>query len=435
MDEHKEEEDGVEVGERRSDTAHESPGETHDEISGVVGLSAPSVNSGSEQSRTVLALDESRVLDSLPGELGEGVSLDHSSQSLLSESVLLRVGNIKEVVRHSDGHKEEDVVRGGPLVVLRLVVDEEESAVGVGKGNTGHVPEDEHEAKLLKEHVPGGDNQLLTLGARVGVQPVGVQHKHDLGGHVSVHLVLLDGSRERSEEEDEPGESHLEEHLPVDDTGSGVEVGTHEHVVDEVAGHSVLMTHVQGPPVETKGDGDTGEDGDGHDLSESVDQSVHGEHSGDMEHKRKHDGHVERVHGVAVVGQSLVTEVSQGQTVAPDTRQSHVKHSLDAQEDPQHGPSLPGGEAALQPVLPQLVAKLIPRLSSCRPRKQTVVVGGRNVQIPHEQGETSHHGKSTKRSTEIVALVSSILGLGQRRGQLGGVAELLNFALSYGRHC
>ena len=61
-----------------------------------------------------------------------------------------------------------------------MVVGNVECAVTVGKGHARHVPEDEHETKLLIVHVPSGDDQVLALGARSGVQVVREQKEDGL---------------------------------------------------------------------------------------------------------------------------------------------------------------------------------------------------------------------------------------------------------------
>ena len=83
---------------------------------------------------------------------------------------------------------------------------------------TSHIPEDEHETELLVIHVPGRDDEVLALCAGAGVQVVREEQKDGFERHVAILLVLLQAGTEGKEEEDEPWNADLEEHLEIQNT-------------------------------------------------------------------------------------------------------------------------------------------------------------------------------------------------------------------------
>lgn len=181
-------------------------------------------------------LDRARVLERLPRHLGERVAQAEGAALGGAEAVLLAVAAVPDPVDEevASEHGGED----GRVVAVRVgvVLGEVEGAVAVRERDAGEVPEDEHEAPLFVVHVPGGDDELLALGARVGVEVVRHEDEADLARDVAVGFVLAHGGAGREEEEDVPREADLEEHFEVEDAKQArVELGAHEEVVDVVA--------------------------------------------------------------------------------------------------------------------------------------------------------------------------------------------------------
>ena len=94
----------------------------------------------------------------------------------------------------------------------------------------------------------------------------------------AVAFVLARGGSAREQEQDVPGEADLEEHLEVEDAKHArVQLGTHEEVVDVVAGHAMGRAAVEGRGVCDDGDDVARDDGDREERAELVDDGVQGE--------------------------------------------------------------------------------------------------------------------------------------------------------------
>lgn len=130
----------------------------------------------------------------------ERLSDNECSLLHLSEPVLLAITCVKDIIRAKKEDVEGDIDTDGPLVDRRVVSDEVKNTMAISQRNTSHVPEDEHITPLLMRHVPGSDNQLLSLTAGIGVQPMSQKEEANLGSNISQSLILLNGSRARHKE-------------------------------------------------------------------------------------------------------------------------------------------------------------------------------------------------------------------------------------------
>ena len=117
----------------------------------LAGLAVPTI---SQNLVSVLGSDGFWVGDAAVLEVGESGALIDNTTLLLAELVLLAVGRIPDVVGEEVGGSQEDNEPEWPCVLGRVVVCNVECAVAVREGHASHVPEDEHEAKLLVVHVP-----------------------------------------------------------------------------------------------------------------------------------------------------------------------------------------------------------------------------------------------------------------------------------------
>ena len=308
------EEGGIEPRKGAAEAGDEGPAHGEPHVGRVVQLAAVAVPAIGEEVIAAGHADDARVgPDAAPGQLGEGGAGGLGAALGGAEAVLLGAARVPDPVGEEVGGEEEGEEGARPAVGQRRVVGQVDGRVAVGQRHAGHVPEDEHEAPLLVEHVPGGGDHLLALAARVGVQEVRHEQEGQLARDEAELLVLAGTGAERDEEEDEPGQAHLEEHLEVEQAEDArVELCAHEEVVDVVAGHAALRAAVEGRGIGGDGDEEAGDDGDGHEGAELVDESVKREELGDVQDDGEHDGEVKGRDAGAVVVQLLAAEVRQG---------------------------------------------------------------------------------------------------------------------------
>ncbi|KAH3665632.1 hypothetical protein OGAPHI_003820 [Ogataea philodendri] len=365
MSKHNEEKDREEPREERAKAADQSPRARLQPVGRVVKFSGVLVPSVCKQHRSVCTLDVSWVLEHLKS-------------------------------------KTEHVVARRPVILLWVVVIQIQGSVAVGVWNTGNVPEDEHESKLLVCHVPGWNNKLFTLGACVGVQIVCQEHEPGLGGDLAVFLVLFKAQAIGEEEQRVPRESDLEEHLEVDDSNSWVEWSPHENVVDRVTGHSeIILGDVESVEVQQNGERDTREDGAGHDLTKVVNDVVDLEDVEVVQHRHHDEVDVEGDVSVAKVWQLLTISVRKRLAFCPDAGQSDVEDGLeeDVREEHKHGEE--GRVCVGFDVANQEFKELRPRLVLGGPRWRPMVESSRDPHVVHQGRETGHHSQGTKRATEL----------------------------------
>ena len=187
---HAAEEDGVEPGEGALEASDEAPADGEVGVAAIMDLAGEAVPAVDQDAVADVGLDDLGVVDCLPGQLGEGLALDHLAALHGAEAVLLAVAAVPDPVDKQVAGVERNKRIAVPAVLLGRVVGEVDGAVAVRQGDTSKVPEDEHEAPLLVVHVPGGHNELLTFGAGVGVEEVSHNQETDLARDVAITLPL-----------------------------------------------------------------------------------------------------------------------------------------------------------------------------------------------------------------------------------------------------
>lgn len=114
----------------------------------------PLTPSTTQDGISCLGADTFRVFDELPGELWESFAINHVTVFLGPEYVLLAISCIPHPISEEIRSINKSQCPWVPVVVRRIILSEVYRAVAVCHWNTGHVPEDEHEAKFLIVHVP-----------------------------------------------------------------------------------------------------------------------------------------------------------------------------------------------------------------------------------------------------------------------------------------
>ncbi|KAG7728628.1 hypothetical protein KL933_001861 [Ogataea haglerorum] len=360
------------------------------------------VPSVGEQNRAVGAFDIFWVFEHLVRQIRERLPDRGVPGHGFAERIFLAVACVEEVVCREQQDKAEGIVRRRPLVLLRVVVVQVQSSVAVRVWHAGDVPEDEHEAELFVRHVPGRHDELLALGARVGVQIVGQQHEHSLGRHGAVLLVLFETHAVGEEEQRVPRQSDLEEHFQVDEADSRVERSTHEHVVQVVAGHSeIVLGDEERPQVEDNGEAEAGDDGTGHDFAEIVEDVVDFENVQIVQQRGQREGDVERGVGVAEVRQLLAVSVRKRLALCPDSWQSDVEQGLNEHKRDKHKDGRWGRRGVRFHVMCHFAEELGPRLAVPGPGRAAVVEAGRDPHVVHQRREAHHHGNHARRPAKL----------------------------------
>jgi hypothetical protein len=361
VNDHTSEEDGVEPGKRRVEAGDQTPRDSEEKIASVVDLACLAVPAISQDLVSVLGGDGLGVGDATVLEVGEGGALVHNATLFLAELVLLAVGGVPDVVHAEVGDCQGNDKPCRPSVLARVVVGDVECAVAVGEGHTSHVPEDEHEAELLvvhvpevvlakerplleSRHLPGSDDQVLALGARVGIKPVSKEEEDSFAGDVAIRLVLLQTSTERQEEEDEPRNANLKEHLEVQNAKEpGVQLRSKEEVDNDVVSHADGGTTDARRDVCDSRAKKTGDNGNGHNVAELINQSVELEDASEVEGQHDDDAGIEGPHCGAVVVKLLSAQVRKRLALAVDSRHEHVESHLHQSKEPVDLPRLVGG--------------------------------------------------------------------------------------------
>lgn len=373
------------------ETGDETPRDSEPDVGSVVDLAGKTIPAVNENS-TLRSDNGLGVLDGLPRDLGECLAPDDLATLHGAEAVLLAVAAVPNPVPEEVSAVHGDKGVAVPAVLGGSVVGQVDGAVAVGQRDTSEVPEDEHKPPFLVVHVPGGDDELLTLGASVGVQVVSHDEEHDFTRDVAVLLVLASGSTEGEDQKNEPRHADLEEHLEVKDTEHArVQLSTHEEIIDGVAGHAVLLATVQSGEVGNEGDDKTAKDGDRQKRTKLVNGVVHWPDTGEVQNTQNGKGEVQADVGIAVVWELLVVGMRERLSVSPDTRKETVASTLEDQVGPVPSPSLEGGERASVNVVEELLGESRPALSGDARGEFAVVVGGTNPHVPHEDREADHH--------------------------------------------
>lgn len=423
MRNHGNKEHGIKPRERALKPRDQPPVERKVDVARVMHLARQPVPAIGQDLVAQPRLNGARVLERLPRDLGERVAQAEGAALGGAEAVLLAVAAVPDPVDEEVAGEEggED----GRVVAVRVgvVLGEVEGAVAVRERDAGEVPEDEHEAPLLVVHVPGGDNELLALGARVGVEVVRHEQEADLARDVAVGFVLAHGGAGREEEQDVPREADLEEHFKVEDAKHArVELGAHEEVVDVVARHAVRGAARKGRGVGDDADDVAREDGDREERAELVDDGRQAEEAGEVQRRHDGDGGVEGGVGRAVVRELLAAHEGQGLAVGPDAGHQAIARALKDEEGPVHGPGFGVGKGARVDEVDEVEAELLEALVGRGRGEAPVVVLGTDPHVPHEHGEADHHEAHERGTKELV--LARVVDLGVHAGP-PAVDELL----------
>lgn len=236
------------------ESGDQAPGDGEPYVCSVVNLARQTVPAIDEDS-ALGSLYGLGIVDRLPGNLGEGVASHHLSALHGTEAILLAVAAIPDPVPEEVGSEHGYKERLVPAVLGGGVVGQVDGAMAVGQGNTSKVPEDEHEPPLLVVDVPGGDDELLTFGTGIGVEVVSHNEEPDFAGNVAVPLPLTSSGAETENEEEVPRHADLAEHLEIQNAKhAGVQLGTHEKVINGIARHAMLFATVQSREVGNEAD-------------------------------------------------------------------------------------------------------------------------------------------------------------------------------------
>ena len=255
---------------------------------------------------------------------------------------------MQTLTNDQESEVEVDQIRRIGGINAGLVLQDVERLVAVEERHTADVPEVQHPAEVLVEHVPGAGNAVLTLGGGVGVQPVREDHEGHVGGDVAEGLVLLHRAGQSEEHQGDPGPAALGDHLDVHLADAGVQDGAHEEVINHVAGAGrgavVLVGHGQAVQVPAH----SGHIGDDHRGDQAL--AVVVRHVGQRENtivvrrEKQHDAEVVARIAIAVIVQALAIR-SGGQTLHGESRHETGQQDLHEEEKEVRHPNSLGRNA------------------------------------------------------------------------------------------
>mmetsp|Transcript_7401 Transcript_7401/g.18672 ORF Transcript_7401/g.18672 Transcript_7401/m.18672 type:complete len:247 (+) Transcript_7401:97-837(+) len=180
---HCHEEAEVDVGQGRGEPTTQTPEQGHGGVGGVVDLPSAGVPPVDEQ-HTGLTLDVLRVRHVPEGRKQVPVYQDLPALLHL-EVALVVVRLVPNAVGEHDEHSDDGVVyhcrhTRWQNQARPRVLGKEEGLVAVQQRHACKIPPAEHPTELLRRDVPSVGNEVLPLGASIGVQAV--RDKHEEGG-------------------------------------------------------------------------------------------------------------------------------------------------------------------------------------------------------------------------------------------------------------
>jgi hypothetical protein len=283
--------------------------------------------------------DGLRVLHRLPWELGEGLALYIVTCRLGFEAVFLAVARVPDPVHKKVRHEQCRQGNFVPPVHAGIMVRKVDGAMTVAQWNSGKVPKYEHEPQFFIIHIPGRDYAFFSFGAGIRIQEMHHTEKSYFAGDIAVLLVLPSCCAEGEEKKDVPWYSDLEEHLEIEQAKhSWVELGTHEEVIDWIAGHAVGGTSEDGGDVCDKGGKEARDDGDGHYRPEFVNDAVDFEEAGCVKNGRESEGSVQRPNTGAIVDELSVSCMGERFAFCVDSGEEKVAGSFEQEEGPVYRP-------------------------------------------------------------------------------------------------
>lgn len=146
-------------------------------------------------------------------------------------------------------------------------------------------------------------------------------------------------TRDCQKEDNDPRNANLRPHLQVNRTNTGVQASTHEHVVDKIAGHANLVTSCDGKEIYPKGDCETVDHCNRHDMTIVADDFCEPENVVVVQQGSSDHRDVDGPESIAVVHQCLVTKRRDRQSFLLVTRHDPSEEEL---IDDETGIDLPG---------------------------------------------------------------------------------------------
>lgn len=290
---HDAEEGRIEPGEWAVKPGDQRPRKRKEHIAGIVQLARHAVPAISENPVAGPSRYRLGILEFLPWQLGEGGALDKSAPLDHAERVFLAVACVPDPVDKQVGCEEGSECRLAPGIRGRVMVGQVQRAMAVRHGDATHVPEDQHKAVFLVVHVPGGRDEMLALGAGIGVKKMGHDEKQDLAGDVAVLLVLAHRGGATESEQNKPGDADLLQHLQIDAQDARVQLGPHEEVINGVAGHAVLRASSKCREVDDEAGQEAGKNGHRQQRPKLIQQRVQREDARRMEHHHQRNRRIE----------------------------------------------------------------------------------------------------------------------------------------------
>lgn len=250
--------------------------------------------------------------------------------------------------------------------------------------------------------LPGGDDELLALGASIDVEEVSHDKEPDLAGDIAVLLILASSGAQAQNEENVPRHTNLEKHLEVENAKHArVQLGAHEEVIDKVASHAVLLTPVDGREVCGNADKEATENGHRKEGTKLIKGSLDGPDPREVKSTEDGECSVQAEVGVAEVGELLSSLVRQRLAVSPNTREKTVASTLKNEVGPVPYPRPGMRECAGVNEVEQVSPKLRPRLPGGTRGEFSIIVSGSNPHVPHENWEEGHHHTGSKRPAKL----------------------------------
>lgn len=142
------EEADVEVRQERAEASDQTPGEGHDQIGSVMRFAHNTPPTVSQQQVTVSSLDVARILNMTVRQLRESIASNIRTVLFHTESILLRVTGVENVVGRQQGDVQSNGVRkrvGDGNTGSFFELHQVDGGIAVGEWNTSHIPKHQHE--------------------------------------------------------------------------------------------------------------------------------------------------------------------------------------------------------------------------------------------------------------------------------------------------
>jgi hypothetical protein len=149
------------------------------------------------------------------------------------------------------------------------------------------------------------------------------------GSDISKCLVLLAGTGNREEEDEDPWDADFGPHLKADGPNSGVQGSTHEVVVEKVAWHAHGVAGHDRPDIGDQWYTEAVDHRDGHEVTVVVDDLGEAEDMVVVQDTGSDQGHVEADESIAVVVQCLVVQGRHGETFLGVARHDKSNEQLE----------------------------------------------------------------------------------------------------------